>query len=172
MKKTVILIALFLLVSVSGYSQQKGEHKRSHDFKIENFVDDLSADQKKKIDDISSQYLKRISNMRSDLRAVRDSIRTLSDQYGDHTKQIFPMYEREAKIQTEISKEMYRMKLKLDKVLTREQYDTLHEKLSKSNSGKSVKYDSKDVDKDKVEAVKKAIMQKRKTNASKAKGKN
>ena len=171
MKKTVILVALFLLVSVSGFSQQKGEHRRSHDFKIENFVDDLSADQKKKIDDISAQYLKRISSMRSDLRAVRDSIRTLSDQYGDHTKQIFPMYEREAKIQTEISKEMYRMKLKLDKVLTRAQYDTLHEELSKNNSRKNAQCDNKEVDKDKVDAVKKALMQKRKANASKAKGK-
>ena len=171
MKKTVILVALFLLVSVSGFSQQKGEHRRSHDFKIENFVDDLSADQKKKIDDISAQYMKRISSMRSDLHAVRDSIRTLSDQYGDHTKLIFPMYEREAKIQTEISKEMYRMKLKLDKVLTRAQYDTLHEKLSKNNSRKNAQCDNKEVDKDKVDAVKKALMQKRKANASKAKGK-
>lgn len=170
MKKTVILIALFLLVSVSGFSQQKGEHKRSHDFKIENFVDDLSADQKKKIDDISAQYMKRIRSMRSDLHAVRDSIRTLSDQYGDHTKLIFPMYEREAKIQTEISKEMYRMKLKLDKVLTRAQYDVLHEKLAKRNKGQNVGTENGNVDKAKVDAVKKALRQKRKVASGKAKG--
>lgn len=169
MKKFVSVIVVLLTISLSGFAQQKVEHKRSQEFKIENFVDDLSSEQKKKIDDISSQYMNRISKMRQELKSLRDSIRTISDKYGDNTKTIFPMYEREAKIQTEISKEMYRMKLQLDKVLTKEQYNALHSNLAKK---RTERMSNTEVDKEKVEAVKKALQQKRKDNAAKAKGKN
>jgi Spy/CpxP family protein refolding chaperone len=49
----------------------------------------------------------------------------------DKSAVLFPLFEREGKLKSEISKEYYRTRVAIDKVLTPAQRDTLREKMAK-----------------------------------------
>lgn len=127
MKKYLLLIATFAL-ALSAAAQ--APHHRGHGDKerhpdITEIVSDLSAVQKRKLETITTESKNRVGNLRAQQKAVRDSISTLMDADGDHSQAIFPLFEREARIQTEISREMYTTKVRIDQVLTREQRQEL-----------------------------------------------
>lgn len=127
---TIAFVVLALMASAQNDNRKAGkgqEHKNS--IKIEEFVSDLSATQQSKIDAITKRSAKTIENYRKQLNAVRDSIRSYMDNADDHSKTLFPLYEREGKLQAEISKEYYRTKVAIDKLLTPAQYKELREKM-------------------------------------------
>lgn len=125
MKKTILAIVLMILVS-GTYAQNKGQQthcKSNH--KIENFVSDLSPLQKRKLEEISNSSQTKISQLKKELHAVRDSIHSYMETYGDNTTKVYPLFEREAALELEINKVMYNNKVSVDKILTKEQYNTM-----------------------------------------------
>ena len=98
---------------------------------IESMVPDLTASQKSRIDAVTSQSAKTIEGYKSQLKAVRDSIRSYMNTQEDKSAILFPLYDREAMLQSEISKEYYRTKVAVDKVLTPEQYKAMCSKMEK-----------------------------------------
>lgn len=135
MKKLLVVLALLLCFGVEAQDKAP-QHRGKKPFKIEKFVSDLSASQKKQLDEITSASKQRVDVIEKDLRAVRDSIRNIMNTYGDHSKQLDPLFNREAQLQVNISREMYAAKVQMDKVLTKAQYDTLHQKLKEHRAHK------------------------------------
>ena len=54
-------------------------------------------------------------------RAVRDSIEMYMEKEGDHSKELYPLFDREEKLNTLIQREMYATKMRFDQVLTADQ---------------------------------------------------
>lgn len=104
---------------------------------ISDFISDLSKAQKAKIDLITKRTSKTVENYRHQLSILRDSIRSYMDSPNDHSAILFPLYEREGRLQAEISKEYYRSKAAIDALLTPEQYKILKEKMAKKRQSKS-----------------------------------
>ncbi len=130
--KNLFYLAAFILVPLLTFAQQKGrdhqEPKHPND-NIEHFVSDLTATQKTRIDIIARRSRENVEKYRKELDITRDSIRSLTDSPEDRSDILFPLYDREAALQAEISKEYYRAKSSIDAVLTPEQYKTLRSKI-------------------------------------------
>lgn len=88
---------------------------------ITKIVSDLSASQKKKLDAINEESKKNVDALRAQQKAVRDSIAMYIHREGDNSRILYPLFDREAQIQSSISREMYSTKIKIDAVLTAEQ---------------------------------------------------
>lgn len=129
MKKTLpLIIALLLAGSVAA---QNGTECRKHREmpNIEEMVSDLSPKQQKKLETITAERKKMVDMKRSELKVVRAEIRKLMEMEGDQSAKLFPLMEREADIKAEIGKIMYRTRLKIDDVLTKEQITELRANL-------------------------------------------
>lgn len=129
MKRTIVIIiamaaAITLQAQHTPHREGKGKHHRPD---IAELVSDLSTAQKRKLDAITSESKTRIADLRTRQRAVRDSISMFLDREGDHSKALFPLFDREAHLQTQISREMYATKLRIDEVLTPEQRKQLQQ---------------------------------------------
>lgn len=132
---TLALFLAFNAMAQQGPRQDKSpRHKESP--KIEELVPDLTAAQKNKIDAITRRSTKIIEDYRNQLHAVRDSIRSYMNSRDDHSNVLFPLYDREGRLQSEISKEYYRTKVAIDKVLTPEQFQQMHQKMDKNRPAK------------------------------------
>lgn len=112
--------ALFLLlvsVSVPAVAQHKdGGEKRQRD--ISELVGDLSQQQKRRLDAITDDSRERVSVLRARQKAVRDSIAMYMEMDGDQSARLYPLFDREAALQRDISREMYAAKVRVDEVLT------------------------------------------------------
>lgn len=107
--------------------------KHRHDApRIEQLVSNLTPEQKSRIDIITSRSSKNIAFYRTQLNAVRDSIRIYMDRHDDLSSIVFPLYERESMLTSEISKEYYRAKVAIDEVLTEQQFRELHNKMKQN----------------------------------------
>ena len=100
---------------------------------VASIVTDLSAAQKKKIEQISKEGKERIHQLEGLQRQVRDSIRMYMDKYEDNSKILYPLFDREGKIETDINKEKYRIKTAINKILTPDQHKQLVEHFRKTH---------------------------------------
>ncbi len=137
--KQLIITAILICLAVGTKAQPSAMPPKEDNVEIADFISDLSKAQKSKIDLITKRSTKIIDNYRQQLHNVRDSIRTFMDLPNDNSPILFPLYEREGRLQTEISKEYYRCKLAIDKVLTPEQQRALKEKMGKNRQSKHKK---------------------------------
>ena len=141
--KRFILTAIAITLAFTALSQQgpRPPKERGHkeNVKIEDFVSDLSKAQQKKIDLITSRSTKIIDSYKQQLHSTRDSIRMYMSSNDDRSDVLFPLYDREANLQSCISKEYYRTKVAIDKILTPEQQQQLHEKMKRAKKGQHQK---------------------------------
>ncbi len=120
-----ILIALLCMGGTHAMAQKQNCKSKMPSEHVACVVKDLSTKQKRQIDAISKEHLASLSSLKSQLYAVRDSIHIYMDQQADHSTIVLPLMERESDLKLKLNKELYRMKLQLDKVLSKEQYQTL-----------------------------------------------
>ncbi len=121
-----LLLSFILLHAGTNAFAQKPKHKgKQPSEQISWVVEDLSAKQKRQIEEISKEHSARLATLKKQLSAVRDSIHVYMDKQADCSTIVFPLMERESSLQLQFNKEMYKMKLRLDKILTKEQYNTL-----------------------------------------------
>ena len=128
MKRTFIILLTLLLVGTLSAQQQRGRFHRELP-KIEEMVNDLSNAQKKKLNAIQKDAKERISKLQAERDEVRDSIRALMRMDGDQSEKIFPLLDRENALRSQIIKEKYKTRLRIDKVLTKEQQIVVRKKI-------------------------------------------
>lgn len=131
MKRFIFFLTMVVFASsLCAQSDEPAGHDRHHSEKsIESFLPDLSATQKTRIDIITRQSKKNVEAIHKKLDNVRDSIRSYMESTDDHSDILFPLFEREGQLQAELSKEYYRAKVEVDKVLTPEQHKALSQKM-------------------------------------------
>lgn len=138
MKKLIILI-ISILCTVSLYAQHPRPQKPGECVKIprvEEMVSDLSAVQKKRLETATNASKKKVAKLKQELSATRDQIKELMDKDEDMSSQLFPLVEKEAHLHAEITKEMYRCRIAIDEILTKEQLQEFRSRL-KSDFEKS-----------------------------------
>lgn len=120
--KKILFLTLTLLLGLSLSAQRNGDkHRDRKPLDITQLVSNLSDSQKSKLETITNESRQRIDKLRNQQKAVRDSIAGYMEREGDQSKYLYPLFDREAKLQAEISREMYITKVHIDKVLTKEQ---------------------------------------------------
>ncbi len=132
MKKiATLLLALTIGITVMG--QQRNEHSRHHKEppKVEEMVNNLSAIQKKRLNTVMENSRKEVDRLQAELDKVRKQIRAITQKDGDNSDQLFPLYDREAALRADIAKEMYRTRLQIDEILTKEQLTEMRACLAK-----------------------------------------
>lgn len=127
MKRIVLLalVSLFAFQCTLSYAQNP-RHGGPHDRQgrrpdITKIVSNLSDAQKEKLETLMEASRQRVDKLRRQQQAVRDSIALYMDRDGNQSKKLYPLFDREAKLQVEISREMYNTKVRIDEVLTKEQ---------------------------------------------------
>lgn len=127
MKRIVLLalVSLFAFQCTLSYAQDP-RHGGPHDRQgrrpdITKIVSNLSDAQKEKLEALMEASRQRVDKLRRQQQAVRDSIALYMDRDGNQSKKLYPLFDREAKLQVEISREMYNTKVRIDEVLTKEQ---------------------------------------------------
>jgi hypothetical protein len=120
MKKTIILIMLVAVALPLAAQHDRPHHEKKHK-DITELVSDLSSSQKRKIESISKESKEKVNALRASQKAVRDSIAMYMDRDGDQSAVLYPLFEREATLQAAINREMYKGKIHIDQVLTKEQ---------------------------------------------------
>lgn len=140
MKRFFIFLTMVVfaasLCAQPGEQANRDKHHPEGGKNIETLLPDLTAAQKTRIDIITRQSKKNVEAIHKKLDSVRDSIRSYMDSPEDHSDILFPLYEREGRLQAEISKEYYRAKVAVDQVLTPEQYKTLSQKMKEQRPPK------------------------------------
>jgi Spy/CpxP family protein refolding chaperone len=127
MKKGLLLIffALLTAFTVDSYAQRpaKGHHGQRDGKRpeITEMVSNLTDAQKGKLETITKESRQKVDRLRNQQKVVRDSIGKYMDREGDQSKKLYPLFDREAQLQVQISREMYSTKVRIDKVLTKEQ---------------------------------------------------
>ena len=129
--KRIILIVLALCVAFPLVAQQQRPPKPGKDVNIEELIPNLSNKQKRQLEAITNEQHESLEAVEAELRPVRDSIHHYMDRYGDFSAKVNRFMEREASLQLRINKIHYRTKVKIDKVLTKEQYRAFKENLKK-----------------------------------------
>jgi len=120
--KKVLFLTLTLALGLSLSAQrQGGQRHKDQRPDITQLVSNLTDSQKNKLETVTSESRQRVDKLRARQQAVRDSIALYMDREGDQTKFLYPLFDREAKLQVEISREMYNTKVRIDEVLTKEQ---------------------------------------------------
>ena len=130
--KRIATLLLALLLGATVMGQQSHPNGRHHHKppKIEEMVNDLSAIQKKRLNTVMENSRKEVDRLQAELDKVRKQIHTLTNQDGDNSSQLFPLFEREGELRAQISKEMYRTRLQIDEILTKEQLSAMRKRLA------------------------------------------
>ena len=125
MKKLLsTLFAILLCSALLAQSPDGGRHKRHsrpEPPKIEEMVSNLSAVQKKKLETITQNCKAKTAQLQKEMDKVRTEIRSMMDKEGDQSDKLFPLIDREAQLQAQMAKTMYRVRQQIDRVLTEEQ---------------------------------------------------
>ena len=138
MKKILSLALVILACTTLAAQKPSGERREQKRPDITQLVSNLTDSQKAKLETITAESRQRVDKLHARQQAVRDSIALYMDREGDQTKFLYPLFDRSAKIQAEISREMYATKVRIDKVLTKEQREEFH-KASKQHRKKKVR---------------------------------
>ena len=129
MKRTlIILLTLLLAGTLTAQQPHRGRSHRDLP-KIEEMVNDLSNAPTKKLNAIQTGARERISKLQAERDEVRDSVRALMRMDGDQSEKIFPLVDRETALRSQIIKEKYKTRLKIEKVLTKEQQIEVRKKI-------------------------------------------
>lgn len=121
---TAFLLALLLgltLMAQPPEGKHRSHHPRPEPPKVEQMVSNLSAIQKKRLETISDECKQDMDKLEKELNSVRQKIRSLMETDGDQSDKLFPLIDREAQLQAQMAKTMYRVGQQIDRVLTEEQ---------------------------------------------------
>lgn len=133
---TILAITLFLSAGAQNSKTAPDNSRNKGRTSIESIITDLTPAQKSRIDAITSHSSKLIEDYRQQLKVLRDSIRTYMNTTGDLSNKLFPLYDREGRLQAEISKEYYKSKIAIDKVLNSSQLKKFRDEVKKKARNK------------------------------------
>ena len=131
MKKIISFFLIFTVVLSLNAQPRHHQHEKRQTNIVE-MVDDLSASQRKQLLKAQSETHERIDALYAKLDGIRDSIRLIMHKEGDYSKDLFPLFDREAIVQAQISKEMYSLRVFIDNILTPKQLEQFRSALKRS----------------------------------------
>lgn len=122
MKRLYLLLLLLLATPVMAQHGKPAHRGGGHQCaEVTEMVKDLSPVQKRKLENITKESRERVDALKKSQKQVRDSVALFMRKEGDQSKYLFPLFDREARLQAEISREMYVTKVRIDEILTKEQ---------------------------------------------------
>lgn len=131
--KKVLALSLLTLFSFTLFAQpakHMGGPRHKDDYaNVEKLVSNLTSSQKKRIESITDKAKKDVNKLRSELESLRGQIGELHAKEGDQSSALFPLYDREGQLMSQISKEMYKCRVQIDEVLNPEQIKEMRESL-------------------------------------------
>lgn len=130
----LVCVSMILFCSNSLQAQHTPHKHQPVENSVIEMVSDLSAIQKRKLESLQKESKNKIESLKQQRKAVKDSIQTLMDEYGDHTREVYPLIERDAALHAEISREYYRVKVRIDEIITREQSNEFKAKMKQKCS--------------------------------------
>lgn len=123
MKKTLLfaIVILFTLHFSTLLAQRSHQERSQHRPDITQLVSNLTDEQKGRLESITDESRQRVEQLRNQQKNVRDSIAKYMEREGDYSKKLYILFDIEARIQAQISREMYATKVRIDEILTKEQ---------------------------------------------------
>ncbi|MBR0073277.1 MAG: hypothetical protein IJP95_05510 [Bacteroidales bacterium] len=114
------------------YADWSAHNSNSDDLetKIASFVDDLTDEQREQLHQISVKSKQTIHQLRNQLRELHDTIRLLLKDPADQSEKLFPLFDLSAQLRAQKDKELYMARIGISKVLTKEQLQTLRQKMA------------------------------------------
>lgn len=124
--KRFILIIFALTLATGSFAQGHHNHKMPN---MDEMVSNLSPTQKRQLEKIHDDLKTNEEVIKKKLKAVREEIHNLMDQYGDNTPKMNKLLEQESALQLKLNKLQYQAKVQCDKVISKEQYSEFRQKL-------------------------------------------
>ena len=129
MKRNYLIVAgiccLFLLVGqVNAQKVTKDDFRsmfKPYEEQVETVLTNLTDNQREALHKLSKENKEYMEKHRSDTEKLRNSIELLLAKDGDNSEILFPLIEMKAELEAEKEKNLYRVKLKIDSILTAEQ---------------------------------------------------
>lgn len=130
--KQLLTIAILCLISLPALAQR--QHPEGNPQPVQEMISSLSAKQKRQLEAIDNERRAQLDAIRKELKGVRDSVHMYIDLYGDYSKQMNRLLERESALQLKMNKILYSTKVRIDKIITPEQYREMHEKMDRGKN--------------------------------------
>lgn len=123
----LVLVVFWLVSGVVAMAQGKPRQGSSCEENLQNVVQDLSSRQKRQLETISQETREKTEPLKTQLHAVRDSIRINMEARDDRSAVLDGQFKREAELQMQLNRQLYRAKVRIDAVLTEAQHQRLEE---------------------------------------------
>jgi Spy/CpxP family protein refolding chaperone len=126
-RNILALVVLLLVVMPLGMAQEPENYERPYSPPdISRFVTNLSDKQKAELKKIAAEGRTTIEGYRREMKELHESIMIYYRMAGDRSDDLFPLYCQRSALYAKIDQEKYRIKMKMDSILTPEQLEELH----------------------------------------------
>ena len=135
MKRNILIIVgiccLFLFVGQVNAQKEYKEAMRyryqPYEKQVEIALTNLTDNQREALHKLSKENKEYMEKYRKDEEKLRKSIGLLLAKDGDNSEILFPLIEMKAELEAEKEKKLYKVKLKIDSILTVEQREKMKE---------------------------------------------
>ncbi len=130
MKRTILIIVgiCFLFLFAGQANAQKEEYNKAmryrympYEKQVEEVLTNLTDNQRKMLHKLSKENKEYMDKYRKDRDQLKKTIKSLLEMKEDVSEALFPLIDMKARLEAEKEKNLYKMKLKIDEILTPEQ---------------------------------------------------
>lgn len=125
----LILVGICFLFLFAGQANaQKKEYNKAmryrympYEKQVEEVLTNLTDNQRKMLHKLSKENKEYMDKYRKDRDQLKKTIKSLLEMKEDVSEALFPLIDMKARLEAEKEKNLYKMKLKIDEILTPEQ---------------------------------------------------
>lgn len=125
----LILVGICFLFLFAGQANaQKEEYNKAmryrympYEKQVEEVLTNLTDNQRKMLHKLSKENKEYMDKYRKDRDQLEKTIKSLLEMKGDVSETLYPLIDMKARLEAEKEKNLYKMKLKIDEILTPEQ---------------------------------------------------
>lgn len=125
----LILVGICFLFLFAGQANaQKEEYNKAmryrympYEKQVEEVLTNLTDNQRKMLHKLSKENKEYMDKYRKDRDQLKKTIKSLLEMKEDVSEALFPLIDMKARLEAEKEKNLYKMKLKIDEILTPEQ---------------------------------------------------
>ena len=130
MKRNFLIIVgiCFLFLFAGQANAQKEEYNKAmryrympYEKQVEEVLTNLTDNQRKMLHKLSKENKEYMDKYRKDRDQLEKTIKSLLEMKGDVSETLYPLIDMKARLEAEKEKNLYKMKLKIDEILTPEQ---------------------------------------------------
>lgn len=128
MKRLLLFFCAIGVLMPTLLAQNPKPQSKDNTWMIE-YIPNMTRQQRKQIMNLLLETRESIEQKRSRLNILNDSIRAYLQMYEDQTDVIVQLFERKARLQLEFDKEMYANRVRLNALMSQEQYEEFNKAL-------------------------------------------